>query len=81
MENILFQTVIPIMMVTERDIQLFSEDPIEYIRKQEDFTETLYMPKNTVIDLLQYICMYQSSGSKSKPDYLYPFLNYAVTNM
>jgi hypothetical protein len=51
-ENILYQTVIPIMMVTERDISLFQEDPIEYIRKQEDFTETLYMPKNTVIDLL-----------------------------
>jgi lysyl-tRNA synthetase class I len=33
MENILYQTVIPIMMVSERDIQLFSEDPIEYIRK------------------------------------------------
>jgi hypothetical protein len=46
------------MMVSERDIQLFSEDPIEFIRKQEDFTETLYMPKNTVIDLLQYICMF-----------------------
>ncbi len=81
MEKILYQTVIPIMMVSKRDIQLFWEDPIEFIRKQEDFTETLYMLKNTVIDLLQYICMYQSGGSKAKPDYLYPFLNYAVSNM
>lgn len=32
-ENILYQTVIPIMMVSERDIKLFQEDPIEYIRK------------------------------------------------
>lgn len=39
------------------------------------------MPKNTVIDLLQYICMYQSGGTKSKPDYLYPFLNYVLSNM
>ena len=38
------------------------------------------MPKNTVIDLLIYICEY-SSTAKHKPDYLFPFLNYAVTNM
>ena len=38
------------------------------------------MPKNTVIDLLQYIVMYKSN-KKGKPDYLVPFLNYAVTNM
>ena len=56
-DNILYETVIPIMLPTMKDIALFSEDPIEYIRKQQDFTETLYMPKNTVIDLLQYIVM------------------------
>jgi len=39
------------------------------------------MPKNTVIDLLQHICTHQSGGKKSKPDFLMPFLNYAVTNM
>jgi len=68
------------MLVTHSDVTLFNDDPIEYIRKQIDFTETLYMPKNTVIDLLLYICMYKSS-KKGKPDYLFPFLNYAVTNM
>jgi hypothetical protein len=40
------------MLITEKDISLFQEDPIEYVRKQEDFTETMFMPKNTVIDLL-----------------------------
>ena len=82
-DNILYETVIPIMLPTMKDIALFSEDPIEYIRKQQDFTETLYMPKNTVIDLLQYIVMYKSNkkDKNAKPDYLIPFLNYAVTNM
>jgi hypothetical protein len=51
-ENILYETVMPIMLVTHKDVTLFREDPIEYIRKQQDFTETLFMPKNTVIDLL-----------------------------
>lgn len=86
-ENILYETVMPIMLVTHKDVMLFDEDPIEYIRKQLDFTETLFMPKNTVIDLLQYICSYISTPKtkgkkvKRKPDYLFPFLNFVVNNM
>lgn len=33
LENILFETIIPIMIASERDQKLFQEDPIEYIRK------------------------------------------------
>ena len=87
-ENILYETVIPIMLVTHRDVTLFSEDPIEYIRKQQDFTETLYMPKHTVVDLLIYICSYSSQNADGgkrkkgqKPDYLFPFLNYVSENL
>ena len=61
MENILYETIMPIMLVTHKDVTLFNEDPIEYIRKQQDFTETLFMPKNTVIDLLIYVCSYKSA--------------------
>ena len=86
-ENILYETIIPIMLITQKDATLFHDDPIEYIRKQQDFTETLFMPKNTVIDLLQYVCSYISTPkvkgkkAKRKPDYLFPFLSFAVTNM
>lgn len=38
------------------------------------------MPKNTLIDLIQYICKYKSN-KKGKQDYLIPFLTYAKTNM
>ena len=82
MDNILYETVIPIMLVSHRDMTLFNEDPIEYIRKCEDLIETIYMPKHTCIDLLQYICQYRSvKGKKGKPEYLYPFLSFATNNM
>lgn len=45
-ENILFDTVVPILYVTERDITTFQNDPQEFIRNQYDFTETLFQPKN-----------------------------------
>jgi hypothetical protein len=86
-ENILYETIMPIMLVTHKDVTLFNEDPVEYIRKQYDFTETLFMPKNTIIDLLIYVCSYCSAAKKKgqkghrKPDYLFPFLNFAVSNM
>lgn len=32
-ENLLYETVIPIMLVTHKDVTLYRDDPIEYIRK------------------------------------------------
>lgn len=59
---------------------LFEDDPTEYIRKQLDFTESIYMPKNTAIDMLLYICMYKPKKAK-KPEYLVPYLQWAVQQM
>lgn len=85
LENILYEIVIPIMLVTHKDVVNFKEDPIEYIRKQDDFTETLYMPKMNVIDLLQYICRHKSGKGKgkktAKPEFLFPFLVYVSNNL
>jgi len=47
-ENILYDTIVPILFITERDITMFETEPIEYIRCQYDFTETLFQPKNQV---------------------------------
>ena len=33
-ENLLYETIIPIMLITHKDVTLYKEDPIEYIRKQ-----------------------------------------------
>ena len=41
-ENILYDTVIPIMCVTEKDVKTFETDPVEFIRGLYDFTETLF---------------------------------------
>lgn len=80
-EKILFEIVIPVMMVTHKDVTLFKEDGIEYIRKQNDFTESLYTPKNTVVDLLIRLCTYKSSKKAKKPDFLHKFLEFCVTNL
>lgn len=80
-ENLLYETIIPIMLVTHKDVTLYKEDPIEFIRKQLDFTETLFSPKNTVVDLLIYLCSYKSNKKNKKPDFLHSFLQYCATNL
>jgi hypothetical protein len=41
-EKIYKEALIPIMMVTHKDMVLYRDDPIEFVRKQLDFTETLF---------------------------------------
>lgn len=81
-ENIMFDTIVPIMYITERDINTLNDDPIEFIRNQYDFTETLFLPKNCVQDLLIYICKYkEDKKKKTKPEFLQKFLGFAVQNL
>ena len=56
MDKILYETIIPLMRISDRDEQLFQDDPIEYIRRQQDLMESVYMPKNTSATLLELIC-------------------------
>ena len=44
--RILFDTIIPIMFVTKKDVETFHEEPVEYIRNLYEFNETLYQAKN-----------------------------------
>ena len=80
-DNILYETAIPIMLISHRDMSLFHEDPIEYIRKCDDLIETIYMPKITCVNLIQIVCAYKSVKKQKKPDYLFPFLTFATNNM
>jgi hypothetical protein len=66
-ENILYETIMPIMLVTHKDVTLFNEDPVEYIRKQYDFTETLFMPKiRSSICLFMYAATAQHQRKRVK---------------
>ena len=70
-ENLLYETIIPIMMITHKDASLYKDDPIEFIRKQQDFSETLFSARNSIIDMLTYLCTYKSNKKVKKPDYLH----------
>jgi importin-7 len=80
-EQILFENIVPIMQPSHADVTLFKEDPIEYIRKQNDFTDSLFSPKNSIVDLLIRLCTYKTNKKAKKPDFLHKFLEFCVTNL
>ena len=80
-DNLLFETIIPIMLIAHRDVIMFKDDPIEFIRKQQDYTETLFAPKNAIVELLIQLCEYKSDKKNKKPDYLNKFLEFCLNNL
>ena len=81
-EKLLYEVIVsPIMLLTHRDVTIFKDDPVEYIRKQNDFSETLFGPKNTAVDLLGYLCKHKSAKKSKQPDYLGQFLAFCARNL
>lgn len=81
-EKLLYEVIVsPIMLLTHRDVTIFKDDPVEYIRKQNDFSETLFAPKNTAVDLLGYLCKHKSAKKAKQPDYLGQFLAFCARNL
>ena len=80
-ESILYEHIVPIMMVGETDLALFYDDGIEYIRKQQDFSDSFYSPRNVAIDLLKVICSYKSEPKQKTPEYLGGFLKFCSDNL
>jgi hypothetical protein len=52
-ENLLFETAVPIILVTTHDLYLFKDEGIEFIRKQSDHSaETLFSNRINMIELV-----------------------------
>ena len=62
-------------------MELFREDPIEFIRKSSDFEETVFNVKNQVVEFLGRLCRYKSIKKNKRPDYLHKFLEFALSNL
>jgi len=47
-DTLLYETIMPIMFVTAKDIEIFEVDPVEYVRGFYDFSEMVFLPRNQV---------------------------------
>lgn len=74
LEKILFEVLVPMLYLTPKDEHLWNNDPDEYVRKEEDFTQISNNNKNAAMDLIEAICQKTDPNNQS---YLHLFFSYA----
>ena len=83
MEELLHNYIVPITYLTQEDAELWRDDPVEYVRRQNEFHEAFYLPKNAAIDTIVALCSYKSDpdNASAKPDFLESFLAFCYHNV
>jgi uncharacterized protein YehS (DUF1456 family) len=82
LENLLFETSVPIVLVTTHDLYLFKEDPIEYLRKYQDTSvETRQTTRLCMIDFLQGLVSFKAQKYDPAPVFLHKFLEFCMQNL
>ena len=88
----MLKVTLPILYITEQDVETFTEDPREYINQQYDFLESSLSAKAQAADLLDDLCKYSSDVKKvrkagktvrkrGKPDYLHTFIQFVAQHL
>ena len=82
-ENLLFETIIPALMVSAYDSEIFKNEPIEFIRKLEQAkaSENDFSVRHHMLDLLYGICSYKVNKNDERPFYLGKFLEFCISNL
>jgi len=82
-ETCLNTYVIPHILLNEKDIEDFESDPIEFVRKTRDWSDTVYSAKSSVLDFITQATRYRSNkeADDSLPDYLEFFFEYCINNL
>ena len=73
LEELLIDVYLPMVFLNQKDIQIWKSDPIEYIRKQEDQSNTHMEVKREAIRTITLICeKYAPDGQR----YLFKFMEF-----
>ena len=59
MQTILEQKIIKILILSKKEMEDFTENPIEFIRTQHDITMTFYNAKSSALDLINSFTKYK----------------------
>ena len=76
MEDLLQNYMVPLTFFTKEDEELWQDNPNEFIRRQHEFFDGHYLPKNAAIDTIVSLCSYRSNPKSEKPDLLESFLGF-----
>lgn len=80
--GVLTSYCIPLMLMTEKDVEDFEGDPVEFIRKAKDPNPNIYTARNSILEMIRNVIQYKSNPDNgAMPDYLEDFFKYLVENL
>lgn len=80
LQSILFEITLPLMLITDKEVQTWSENQVEFVRQQVDYTNN-WNVKRTNEDLIKAICNIRPTRKVKISNYLTGFLNIIVESM
>jgi len=70
------------MLMTEKDVEDFEGDPIEFIRKAKDPNPNIYTSRNSILEMIKNVIEFKSNTADgAMPDYLEQFFKYLIENL
>jgi hypothetical protein len=79
-QTILYEITLPMMLLSQHDYELWSENPIEYVRMQVDQSNS-FNPKHTVLQLIKTICNIKATRKQKVSVYLQGYLQILASNL
>lgn len=60
LDFVIFQAIFPTLCLSSEDIELFTDDPVEFVRKIHDPMEDWLDPRQSAVNLLQTLARYRT---------------------
>lgn len=79
-QTILFELTLPLLLLSEYEFQLWSENPVEYVRLQVDRSNA-HNVKRTNQELIKTICNIRQTRRVKISEYLTNYLQLLVENL
>ena len=80
LQSILYEITLPLMLITDREVQIWGENQIEYVRLQVDNSNS-WNVKRTNQELIRTICQIRPTRYMKISNYLTGFLNVIVQSL
>ena len=80
LQTILFELTLPLLLISENEFQLWSENPVEYVRLQVDNSNSFNV-KKVDEDMIQSICNIRQTRKNKISDNLTNCLQMLVQNL
>jgi t-SNARE complex subunit (syntaxin) len=80
LQSILYEITLPLMLITDKEVQTWGDNQIEYVRLQVD-NNNAWNVKRTNQDLIKAICNIRPTRKMKISNYLTGYLNVIVESM